>query len=505
MALLPIERKSRPLVALIVLIALGALLVGTVASAALSLDKFLALVAAVGVLCLFLVRQDELTGAISVAIAIVVDYYQIIPLPIFFPAIATVIAGAGVLIIYLSPSADRPWVPVRYLWIWVLILLLQALDIPLSSSPAAALHYYVVVIFNAALGYVLGTQFGTDISRLKKLLIPLAVLASVIAIHGIIESTTGNFLFLTPSWASWLAVENYYILFGTNQIRAGSFLINPDDFGTYCSVMLPILLGLVVAAKSVRGKVLASVGAFLVSLALLFTFSTAAWIATAVGVFAALVLIARGWARLYLPTLILAVMGLLAVAFQGAVQVLIAHATAPRELGLRIGAWLTGLNVIQHNPLIGVGLGYSNYVARSIPYRSPQQDIALSHPHNSFLEVAAFGGVPTGILYIAVLLLVIWQAFGNYRRAHAHDKVLIGSILVAVLVLTVNSLATAAWTFQPVALLAWMILGAAASPYLLSRRDATSATADDAGGTEQAALVTLGTTVQSAETAGGQA
>ena len=344
-------------------------------------------------------------------------------------------------------------------------------------SLGGAIHYYVDVVFNAALAYVLGVQIGGGgARRLRTMLIALALLAVLIAAHGIVQAQTGEFLFVTPTWASWLAYKANYTLFGTNTIRAGSFLINPDNFGTYMAMMLPILLGLGVAVERIWAKVAVFASAAVIALGLLYSYSTAAFLATAVGVFAAFLFVARGWARLYLPLVIFVLGGMLAVVFPGPVQVLIAHATAPRELSLRVGVWETALNVISHNPLSGIGIGYTNYLTRSNLYRVPQQDLPLTHPHNSFLELAAGGGIPVMLLYLAVMLLSFAAALRNYSRARGSDRVLIGAVIVALIVLSVNSLATIGWTFPPLTVLGWLLLGTVASPTL------TPPAADDGHG-----------------------
>jgi O-antigen ligase len=433
-------------------------------------DPYLYVVALGGVvvICLFVFRQNDLLGAMIVATAIVIDSYQLVQLPLRFTAVATVIAGLAVLTCYFYQSPKRPWTNTPYLWIWSLILLLAAIEIPFSVSLSNALRYFITVLVNMPLAYMLGVQIGQDMTRVRRLVIALAVLAALISVHAIIQAQLRTFLFFVPVWSSVLASNSNYVLSGTDKIRAGSFFINPDKLGVYLGVMLPVLLGLGVALKSPWARLAAFVGAGQVALGLLLTYSTASFIATGAGLLAAFLLVARGWARLYLPAIVLALAVALGTLFPASVQALQGHATAAGEVSERVGAWQTGITTIAHNPLTGVGLGYTNYVLRTNDlYRSPLETVPVDDPQNSFLELAAMGGVAVALLYMLVLGLCSFRAWKNYVRARDDERVLIGAVLVSLIVLTVNSFATPGWTFPALGVLGWLLLGAIASPSLL--------------------------------------
>jgi O-antigen ligase len=472
-----------------------ALLLGVLLGKSQNIYVYFVLAGAIVTVWFLVTRQDELIGGITVATVILIDYYQVVSLPIYFPAVATLLAGLAILIFYGRQSREHPWTQAPYLWIWALVLLLAALEIPVAESLGNAVRYYVTVLVNMPLAYTLGVQIGRSTQRLRRLLVALGVLASLIALHGIIQARTGTFLFLVPQWISALASKGNFTLSGTDKIRAGSFLINPDSLGAYLGVMLPVLLGLGVSLKASWTRIAAFIGAALVAVALLFTYSTTAWLATAVGLFATFLFVARGWARLYLPAICFMLAAVLGILFPTSVQVLLAHATDPGELSLRVGAWQTGLNVIAHNPLTGIGLGYTNYQDRSSLYRSGLQTIVLNHPHNSYLELAAMGGVPVAVFYLLVLGLCATAASKNYLRARGNDRVLIGAVLVSLIVLTVSSLATPGWTDPIIGWLGWLMVGAASSPALLSLPSASGVEAETAEPAARAerALATLAT------------
>ena len=100
--------------------------------------------------------------------------------------------------------------------------------------------------------------------------------------------------------------------------------------------------------------------------------------------------------------------------FPAQVSLLLQHATNPKELLLRNGAWLTGLHVIQAFPLTGLGMGRDVYWLRADPSRVPTQYIPLFHPHNSYIELAALGGIPVLVALVALHCIVVWQAFRSW-------------------------------------------------------------------------------------------
>jgi O-antigen ligase len=355
---------------------------------------------------------------------------------------------------------------------------LSALAIPHGVFLFDGLKYFATTLINSALLYVVGVQVARDLNRFRWLLIALGTFAALMAIHTIIQGASGIFLFITPQWAAWLNYKGGYSI-GDGTARAGSFLINPDDNGVFMGMMLPILVGLAGGLPTRALRVAAALGAGLVLLALFFTYSNASWIAVGAGSVAYLVLVARGRTRV-----ILVVGGVLAivaivVAFPQEFQALLAHATRTRELALRIGAWETGLRVIEANPILGLGLGYQTYTVYADPFRVPLQNVALSHPHNSYLEVAAMAGLPAGILWLAILGSAFWRGTRLLLSVHGRARALIGGVMVALIIVAVNSLATDGWTLAPQAIPDWLLLGAVASPALARalRSDATVAPA----------------------------
>jgi len=449
----------------IVLLALG-LALGLLSDSNIAL-LLLAMIG-IAVLNVVLLRQDEFTAVVVIAIAVIVDWYRLPPLSVHLPIAATTVALLLVGIIFLTQSPERPWIHVPHLPLWGLLLFLMLLPMFRGVSLPESIWYYVGTVFNAFLLYIIGVQVARNASRVHRLFSFLSGFGTVVAIHALIQVWTGVFLFASPIWNNYLAFVGDYTLAGSQTIRIGSFLINPDLSGAFLAVMVFIPVGLFLATSSRLVKAIYASEAILILLALLFTYSTASWLAVGVGLLVFLLLLGRGHRRFYLVVLVLA--GLVAASiffvFPSQIRLLTRHASAPQEWSLREGAWETGLQVIKAHPLTGVGLGLTSYLERAEPYRVPLQYRPLTHPHDSFLEIAALAGLPSLAAYLAVLLSALRLVIQNYKKADRRQRALFEGAIAALAVLTVNALASNAWTALPLVPIPWLILGALSSPAL---------------------------------------
>ncbi|MGH2480066.1 MAG: hypothetical protein ACRDHW_10465, partial [Ktedonobacteraceae bacterium] len=108
-------------------------------------------------------------------------------------------------------------------------------------------------------------------------------------------------------------------------------------------------------------------------------------------------------------------------------------------------------------------------------YRAPAFRISsihyeqLSHPHNSYLEIAAMGGLPVLILFLALLLAALWWTWRNWVQAEAQIRLLLAGGIAMVIALSLNSLGSNSWTLAPLATFGWLILGVVSSPLLTSK------------------------------------
>jgi O-antigen ligase len=393
-----------------------------------------------------------------------VDATQLLRLPIHISVVSTGIALVLIGVMYFARPDRRTWVAVPYLALWLMVLIVALYPMTQGQSLTGAVKYYINVFVNGALMYVVGTQIGVDRERFRKLIALLAGYGALVASHTVIYIKTGVFLLATHVVSDYLQTRGDFALGGGNQSRAGSFLYNPDMNGAFLAPMVLLALTLLAVAPSVRWRLLYLVQLAVALTALLFTYSTAAWAAMLAGVVAFMLFVSRGRQRWLLLGLMGAFGVVAVVAFQTHIQSFVQHASNPNEFTLREGGWLTAVGVIAAFPLTGVGLDPGAYQELSQPYRVVQEYVALGHPHNSYLELGALAGLPVLILLVVIVLAAFRAALRNMRQAPEPYRTLIGGGAVALLVLSINSLAINAWTISPLVVFAWLLLGAIASP-----------------------------------------
>jgi O-antigen ligase len=450
----------------------GVALVGSLLLSLFSPNAILFAALAVLAVIMVVLRQDERLAVVIVVISVMLDWYQLLGTPLHFPIIALVAAGGLLALLFLMQSRERPWASLPSWPLWGVLLVLAVPAILIGSSKSESAQYALSVLGNGLLMYLLGAQLARDVTRVRRLLSGLVAFGAFVALQSLIAVSTGIFLLETAHEADYLASDSNFTLAGSQSIRAGSFLQNPDWNGSFLAVMVFLAVGLLLGSASLWAKALYAGEVLLILAGLFVTYSTAAWLAVVVGGLVFMVLALRGWVVLRGRTLLLLLgVGALAVAgagvlFHAKAAAVLQHIENPQEYSLRLGAWETALRVIQAHPLIGIGFGLDNYLARAEPYRVPLQYRPLAHPHEAYLELAALGGIPLLIVFLGLLGSALWRALRHFRLAERRARPLLGGAFAALIVLSVNSLAINGWTLTPLAALGWLILGALASPSL---------------------------------------
>lgn len=411
-------------------------------------------------------RQDQFTALVIVLVSLIQDQYHAVVLPFSFPVVSVVIAFALLTILFFGQSEEHPWISVPAQWWWVLLLVLAAPHILQGVSRLESLRYFAQTFVSGFALWLVGVQVVRDLGQLRRLMVLLSVFAALIAIHSVILSVTGIFLFATPAQIQYLASVSNFTISGTTSSRAGSFIGSPDWNGTFMAMLSFMPIALVLDTPSRWRKAFYSVEFALIMLALFFTYSTAAWAALALGMVIFGMLIGNRRARTMLLVAIVGLPLIIAVLFPRELRVLIAHFTSGGQITLRLGAWITGLRIIAAHPLTGIGLGYNTYFSREVPYRVALQNIELGHPHDAYIELGAMGGMTVMIVFIIVLVVMFRLAIRAYRAAQSDQKILLMGTLVALVSITFNSVAINGWTFAPLAAIGWLLGGATCSPAL---------------------------------------
>ena len=411
---------------------------------------------------LIMLRQDEFVVGVIMVIHLYVDWYLVYHLV----AIALSILLMGFL--YLTRSQERPWIPPLALRLWLLFLILAAFP---AANGALTFHdellYYPSIVFGAMILFWLGSLLARNPASLKRLFQALALLGALIAIHTIIQTTTGITLFGSARADAYLSTTlNSTLTYGLNVTRSGSFLNEPNWNGAFLAMMFFIPLGLFVESSSFLAKLFYLAEALVILPALLFTYSTGAWSSILAGVIVFIIFVGRARYRVQLIISITLAALIILFFFNVQLNLQLQHTSNAADLASRFGAWQTALRVIQAYPLTGIGMGHEAYLIRSAPYRVPAEYIPLDHPHNSYLEWAAMAGLPVLAVFLALLVYASLWAIQSWRKADVQTRSLLGAGLALICALSVSSWSNDCWTLPPLSAIGWLVLGAISSPLL---------------------------------------
>lgn len=412
-----------------------------------------------------LLRWDVFMVVLIVAVHIIVDWYLAFRL-------VSVLMGLVLLVVcYFGRSTEHPWVKPRFVWLWVAFLLLTIY--PAIKGGSFDLYdadtYYPSIVFSAFMMFWLGNIVAKDVSAIRSVFQFLSLLATLIAIHTIIEATTGKFLLESARAQAALAQNSYQLVqnLGVQISRAGSFLGHPNENGDFLAFSFFLPLGLFVASKRVVAKISYLLAMLLILLALAFTYSSGAWIALFVGIL--IFVIFAGHIRYSL--LLLVLIGVLTVmaftVFSSQLALQLSHINANNESSLHLGAWQTALRVTEAYPLFGVGMGNQVYTISEEPFRVPAQIVPLFEPDNSYLQWSAEAGIPV----LLIFLLLLGQAFRFSLRSwlaiDTRYRPLIGGGVAALTALCIDSLSNNGWT-DPSGMvsLGWLVAGVMVAPFI---------------------------------------
>ncbi len=220
---------------------------------------------------------------------------------------------------------------------------------------------------------------------------------------------------------------------GGASVRVFGTFDQPNPYGGYLNLSLPVALALALFGRDPRMRWVAG-GASILSLFALYLANSRGAL---LGLVAAMIVIAAvGW-RLERQALIAAAVGapLVAVAWLThliplSLQDKLLAQFRVNDVSLtaqvndanfstieRLAHWVAGLRMFQAHPLLGVGAG--NYGAAYQQYKVTGWDESLTHAHNYYINVAA----ETGALGLLAFLAVVGAAlYAGWRATRATDR-----------------------------------------------------------------------------------
>jgi O-antigen ligase len=258
--------------------------------------------------------------------------------------------------------------------------------------------------------------------------------------------------------------------------RIAAFLVNPNMLGAVLALGTPLPLVAAVRAPTGRLRLLAGSAAFVLILALLYTFSRGAWLGLALAIVALTIFV--DWRVLLLA-------GLVAMLAFGTASVMPRHlldptrTDLPLDLGgvtlgrletigegdLRVRFIQNAAPIIEDHPIVGAGPGrYGGAVAWRFPSPLYDEYTAGRVPHdrtvdNFWLHIAVEFGAVGLILLLGAIAVAIWQTLRAATRLPGWQRAVVAIGPGMAIILGVDSLVEMLLEGNTTAFPMWFFLG----------------------------------------------
>lgn len=277
-----------------------------------------------------------------------------------------------------------------FIFVMLFVLIVNSPDFSISVEGFRAVVQYILWYFVAV--QLLRTEKGA-----RNLCMCFVLICSVLAVHGVYQYLIGVEM---PS--GWVDSKEAGV-----RTRVYSILTSPNIFGSLLTLSAPITVAFAFSAKKTAGKILFSVCALFMAASLVFTFSRGAWIGFAV---AACVYVFLKDKRLFIPVI---VAGILVVFLVPSVGNRITYMLSPEYIesslrGGRLVRWITGVEIVESNPFVGVGLGhFGGAVAMNhdLSMLVGINVIKTFYMDNYYLKTA----VESGLLGLSAFVMLMYQ------------------------------------------------------------------------------------------------
>ncbi len=255
--------------------------------------------------------------------------------------------------------------------------------------------YFLVV------GLIRSTEWLTRCS------VSAVVSATLVSLYGLFTYFTGR----APQDDAWLDSD----LFGAITGRAYATLENPNMYGEYLVLIIPIAFGMLICRSGGMKKLHALFCLGVLGLGLVCSFSRGAML----GLVLAMVVFLLMWHR---RAVFLVLGGIAAIPF---LPLILPESVASRFLNVvnmadsstsyRVGGWQASLAMLKDNLLAGIGLGGEAW-GKIYPQYSLLAMESTPHAHNLFLQLVIDLGIMGLAAYLLFLFLLYQSGFTYFAR-----------------------------------------------------------------------------------------
>ncbi len=321
-----------------------------------------------------------------------------------------------------------------------------------SVSPSTSIPPACVFVCFLSVYFLIVNLIKTK-ELLSKLFLSSIFSFLICSLYGIYQ----NF-FATPD-TTWTDED----MFSEIETRVVSTFENPNVFGEYLIMLIPVAIAFVMIAKSFSGKSLSFFSLFAAILALVYTWSRGAWLGCIASLIIYFVIINRHTLGAY-------ILGIIAVPL--AIPILpesiiqrfssIGNMT-DSSTSYRVYIWEASFNMLRDYLVSGIGIGsgafqcvYSEYALSGIE--------TAPHSHNLYLQILLELGVLGFAVFIFTMFLFFSKVFTFMKDSGSRElKLIIGAVACGLLAILAQGLTDYVWYNYRVYAFFWMLLASASA------------------------------------------
>jgi O-antigen ligase len=236
----------------------------------------------------------------------------------------------------------------------------------------------------------------------------------------------GLFVFFDRFFDHWLLTSHLLYNYEYENLREvgrfGSFFINPNYMGAFVVLVFPVVFIRALLEKNNLKRIYCWMGVLAIVFALIETHSRGPLLAFLVSVFFFIFIRTRGYSlfkKISALALLISVFYLIVPDFFG-------HSTQRFETlegemfgeSYRRTTWAITTEIIADHPFLGIGLeeGQFQRYMKSYGYTNKYGKQPLANPHNSYLQIAVFAGIPALVIFILLNVLLIKSGIATVLR-----------------------------------------------------------------------------------------
>lgn len=273
------------------------------------------------------------------------------------------------------------------------------------------LVYFVFVAFYFAVNFFISNK-----ERLFMALKAFAVSSGFVAVVGMFQFVTGSYK--TTTWTDTNMFEDI-------QGRLVATFENPNVFGEFLLLAIPITFAMIIVSKSKLWKFFFSCIALASCGCMILTYSRGCWLGL---IFAVAIIILLLFPKLILPLCIVAPFSIFVIP-----ETIIERITSIGNMNdgstvFRVYIWRATVEMLKKYGLCGIGLGTDCYEKF---YSKYAYDAVLApHSHNTFLHVMCESGLFGLIVFVLLLFFLIKQLFVAFSKTKDKNIKVVSACLV---------------------------------------------------------------------------